>query len=214
MIGPGQVSRLTVELLGPVPVGEVRVTARIARPGRSVELVEVELIAGGRPAARARAWRIRTTAPNLTPSPTTVGDPPALPATPAVFTDPVLNYGFLAAMDWRFVSGSFDETGPARVWARQRVPLIDGEETTGLQRLIALADCGNGLSRLHDFATWWFINVELTVHLHREPVGEWMFAGAVSTLDPSGVGVAETQLSDATGPVGRGAQALLIGRRP
>jgi len=40
------VARATVELLGPVPVGELAVRARVARPGRSVELVEAALFLG------------------------------------------------------------------------------------------------------------------------------------------------------------------------
>jgi hypothetical protein len=50
-------ARATVELLGPVPVADVEVRARVARPGRSVELVEAVLSAGGRDAARIGAWR-------------------------------------------------------------------------------------------------------------------------------------------------------------
>ena len=42
------VVRMTVELLGPVPVGELDLRVRVARPGRSVELLEAALSAGGR----------------------------------------------------------------------------------------------------------------------------------------------------------------------
>src|SRR5262245_26529890 len=50
------IARLTVEILGPVPVGELTVRAQLERPGRSVEMLSAELVADGRPAAVARAW--------------------------------------------------------------------------------------------------------------------------------------------------------------
>ena len=54
-------SRVTFEILGPVPVAEVEVESRVARPGRTVELLEAELRAGGRPVMTARAWRLPAT---------------------------------------------------------------------------------------------------------------------------------------------------------
>ena len=52
------VARTTIEILGPIPVGELQVQARMVRPGRSVELVEAVLSAEGRDVARASAWRV------------------------------------------------------------------------------------------------------------------------------------------------------------
>jgi hypothetical protein len=212
--GAAQVARLTVEILGAVPVAEVTVRAAVARPGRSVELVEADLFAEDRLVLRARAWRIRDAAVDL-PDEAVVppARPPARPPQPTAFADPLWQAGYLRAIEWRFVDGHFERPGPATVWARQRVPLIAGEEPSGLQRLMALADSGNGLSRTLDVADWWFINTELTVHLFRQPVGEWMCVQARTTLGGRGVGLAETVLSDDGGQLGRGAQALLVGPR-
>ena len=212
--GPAHVARLTVEILGPVPVAEVVVRAAVARPGRSVELVEGELLAAGRPVLRARVWRIRSTPVGLpagaVASPVA---PPPRPAAASTFTEPRWQTGYLRAIDWRFVEGHLERPGPAAVWARQRMPLVAGEEPSPLQRTVLLADSGNGLSRLLDMDLWWFINTELTVHLHRPPAGEWIFIRAGATLHEQGFGLAETVLSDGTGQVGRGAQALLVGPR-
>ena len=71
------VARVSVELLGPVPVGELDLRVRVARPGRSVELVEAVLAAGGRDVARAWAWRVLRT--SATPVPDRRPVPPALP---------------------------------------------------------------------------------------------------------------------------------------
>jgi hypothetical protein len=63
-------------------------------------------------------------------------------------------------------------------------------------------------------ARWFSLNTELTVHLHREPVGEWICLDAKTTLSHGGTGIATSILSDLDGPIGVGAQALLIAQRP
>jgi len=53
-----QIGRITVDVLGPIPAGEVTVRAAVERPGRSVTLLAAELAAGGRVVLRALAWRL------------------------------------------------------------------------------------------------------------------------------------------------------------
>ena len=43
-----------------------------------------------------------------------------------------------------------------------------------MQRTVAAADFGNGISRIVDFDTHMFINPDLTVSLSRVPVGDWI----------------------------------------
>ena len=54
-----RVGRVTVEILAPVPLAPLTVSARVVRPGRSVELLEASL-ARARTARsmRARGWRV------------------------------------------------------------------------------------------------------------------------------------------------------------
>lgn len=206
------VARVTVELLGPVPVGEVDLRVRMTRPGRSVELVEAALSAGGRDVARASGWRIRRTA--SAPVPDRRPAPPPLPAARPPLARGAWIGGYLDAVEWRPVRGEgFLTPGPATSWTRLRHPLVAGEDTSPLQRVLAVADSGNGLSSELDLATWHFINPELTVHVHREAVGEWVCLDATTTISPGGVGLATSVLSDAAGPVGVGAQALLVSPR-
>ncbi len=205
------ISRFTCEILGPVPVGEVIVSARVARPGRSVEMVEAVLEGGGRQAATERAWRVlRTPAPAV---PADVPAPPPLPEQAMARTPMGWIDGYLSAIEWRPVQGEFGVPGPATVWARQRYPLVPGEQPSPLQRVLILADSGNGLANELDISHWQFINPELTVHLYREPVGEWICLAAWTTIATEGAGLASSVLSDRNGPVGSGAQALLITRR-
>ena len=49
-----------------------------------------------------------------------------------------------------------------------RYPLLPDEETGPLERVLAVADSGNGVASALDIRRWQFINPELTVHLQRE----------------------------------------------
>lgn len=209
---PAMLARITVEILGPVPLAELTVRASIQRPGRSVELLSAELAAGERPVATARAWRIARSDSSSVAS----GGAKPLP--------PVSNgrdqgrpegwgAGYLDAVEWRVLSGGFNTPGATAVWARQRVPLVAGEDPTPVQRLLTIADSGNGAAARLDPRTWYFINSELTVHLYREPEGEWIGLDADSVLGPQGVGTATSALHDQLGQVGRATQALLVRRR-
>jgi len=205
------VARMTVEILGPVPVGELAVRSRVLRPGRSVELVEAVLSADGRDAARAAAWRVRRTDQEGV-APRHAVPPPLPAATPAELPSGGWVDGYLSAVEWRFVEGRFDVQGPATVWSRLLHPLVPDEEPSPLQRVLAVADSGNGLSSELDLS-WHFINPELTVHLHREAVGDWVCVAAQTAISRGGAGLATTVLSDLDGPVGVGAQSLLVAPR-
>ncbi len=204
------VARVTVEVLGPVPVAEVAVRARVVRPGRSVELVEAVMSAGGRDVARASAWRVRRAEVDV---PSRREPAPPLPEAPQELSWEGAVDGYLSAVEWRLVRGSFGRPGPATAWTRLRHPLVPDEEPSPLQRVLAVADSGNGLSGELDLGTHLFINPELTVHLHREAVGEWVCLDAVTTVSPGGAGLATSVLHDVEGPVGVGAQSLLVAAR-
>jgi acyl-Coa thioesterase superfamily protein/acyl-CoA thioesterase superfamily protein len=203
-------ARLTFEILRPVPVAEVSVAARVVRPGRSVELLEGELSAEGALVMTVRAWRV------LAASAPTVADDGAPPPRPTEATPPPAaldGFGYGNAVELRFATGGWNQPGPATVWTRLRVPLLPGEDPTGLQRVLAVADSGNGVSAVLPLSDWLFINPELSVHLRREPRGEWICLDAATTITEGGAGLASSTLSDDDGVVGQGAQSLLVARR-
>jgi hypothetical protein len=214
---PSIVTRVTVDLLGPVPVAELDLRVEVLRSGRSVELVQAELASGGRVAARATAWRVRRSdleLPQLADDHDNVPgeDVPAMPgaATPL---PPGWGGGYLAAMEWREARGNWGPPGAAAVWGRMRYPLVPDEKPTGLQRVMAIADSGNGISHVLPFESWFFINPDLTVHLAAEPTGEWICLDARTRVDAAGFGLAASRLFDGDRLVARGAQTLYIGPR-
>ena len=120
---------------------------------------------------------------------------------------------YFGAMEWRYARGTFVERGPASVWMRMRMPLVEGEPISPLSRVLSAADSGNGISAELDFRTDLFINTDLTVHLFRMPEGEWVCIDAQTRQDANGIGVAQSVIWDEHRRIGAGAQALLIGSR-
>jgi Thioesterase-like superfamily len=205
------IARFTCEILGAIPVGDLDISAQLTRPGRSVEFLQAVASAGGREVARASAWRVLRTGSGSVPA---RGDtPPTLPGQAAGPPAGGWVDGYVSAIEWRPVRGEFAEPGPATVWARMRYPLVPDEEPGPLERVLAVADSGNGLSGELDIAKWFFINPELTVHLHREAAGEWVCLDAKTTISAGGTGLARSVLSDLDGQIGVAAQALLISPR-
>jgi Thioesterase-like superfamily len=208
-----QVARVTFEIARPVPIAELRVTTRLLRGGRSVELIEAALLAGEAEVMRATALRVRTTELDL---PAGLVPGPRLPGPdagrPAPFFPTGQAVGYHTAMEARFVAGSFQELGPATVWMRMRHPLVPGEPPSPLCRVLVAADSGNGVSAALDYQRWRFINPDLTVYLLRPPTGEWVALEA-ATSAAAGIGLADTALHDEQGPIGRAAQALFVDRR-
>jgi Acyl-CoA thioesterase C-terminal domain/Acyl-CoA thioesterase N-terminal domain len=210
-----QVGRVTFEILRPVPIGPLEVEARVVRPGRRVQLIEATLGDGEQALMRANAWRIRTGSLELPAEATDLGEPPPPPEEggESPFLPTGQEVGYHTAMEWRSLGGGFREPGPAKVWMRQRVPLVAGEEASPLQRTLVIADVGNGISAVLDWRRYLFINVDLTVNLERMPAGEWICVDAVTRPRPTGVGSAESELSDRDGRIGRAIQTLLFAER-
>jgi hypothetical protein len=210
-----RITRLTIDMLGGIPQGTIRTEASVVRPGKRVELIEARLWADDKLAVTATAWRIRVD-PGASAAESTEPDlaPPLPSAQPQRFFDGVSPaWGYGRAIEWRYVSGGFDRTGPSEVWARPRIPLVEGEPTSPAERLMILADSTNGLSVQLPIAEWLSIPPTLSVTLLRPPAAEWMFLRAHTTIGPDGVGIARGQMYDESGYVAETAQPLLVQRR-
>jgi hypothetical protein len=118
--------------------------------------------------------------------------------------------GFWRAVEMRQAKGSWEENGPAAVWFRLRVPVVEGEEPSPLQRVAAAADFGNGISGTLERGAHLFINPDLTIYLHRAAQGEWIGLDAATAVEPYGIGLALGVLHDDTGRIGTSLQSLLI----
>ena len=212
-VQPMLVTRLTVDLMRPVPTKPIELSTRVLREGRRIQVIEGSMEAEGVEVARASALRMR------------LGDVAGLPDHPRRATqagpddlasatwrgDDDGTWFHSHAVEMRFVEGHFYEAGPATAWMRMVLPLVEGEEASPLQRTVALADFGNGLSRVLA-GGWWFINADLTVYLERYPGSEWILLRSRTDIDTAGVGLAQSELFDREGSIGHALQSLFVDR--
>jgi hypothetical protein len=215
-----RIGRVSFEFLRPIPLAPLTLTTRIVRPGRRVQELAAELLAGEETIVRASALRVseipgeaiaaaaealRDASPAL---------PPPAGGKPIRFAlDGGSDASFAAtAMEMRWLSDP-NELGPGRVWMRLRHPLLPGESPSPLARLAATADFSNGISAVLSFDRFVFINADLTIHLQRAPRGEWIGLDARTLLQPGGAATAEGVLHDELGPLGRAFQTLVVQAR-
>ncbi len=200
--------RVAVEFVGPVPVGEVEVTASVVRAARSAALVAVTLSAQSRLCLQGRVWLVaeRDTTMLAAPLSAPVEVPTGLP-------DLGGDFPYHDTIEWQAIRGSMRTIGPGLVWARPRLPLVAGESMRGLERVVLVGDSASGISSALDWDEWSFLNIDLDVHLSRPVQGEWVLIDAVTDLGTSGSALARSTVSDVHGRVGVTAQTLVIAPR-
>lgn len=216
-----RISRVTIDLLEPVPMDQMRVSARVVRPGRRIELLAAALEAPGRdgqwqPVAQGSAWRLATQ-----PTPDVVRRADAAHQLPAEGPTSLEKFhipdvwprgGFVGATDWRVVQPGGEEGAPPIVWIDLVHDLVEGEPITALEQVMATSDTANGVGARLDPEHFSFLNTELTVHLHQPPRGTWFGVEAETSVGPDGIGMSAGVLHSLDGPIGRVAQTLLIER--
>jgi hypothetical protein len=211
--GAFAMARVTVELLRPVPIGEVTVSAGIDVSGRTVQRLRADLSAGG--TVIARAWGVRIARERAE---TPASAPPALDwpdpdgVEPFVFSFFQHEEGYHRGVDLRLAYGSWGAT-PVGFWARTRIPLVEGRDTLPIERLVNLADAQSGMGPPLDPLSYTFLNPDLTAYLAREPRGEWIGFDISAAVGPEGAGLSESAVRDRDGAFGRTAQSLVIRKR-
>jgi hypothetical protein len=217
-VGDGfAVTRLTIELMRPVPLETLAVDVEVPRPGRRVVGIGVSVSAGDLEVEVVRAHAVAIRKADL---PTGEGHesylepgPSSGAELPFAFDDGDAPAFHRSGMEVRFVGGSSRHPGPARAWFRLRRPVVGDEEPTGVQRAAAAADFGNGVSWVLPPDRWLFLNPDLTLHLARPPQGEWIGLDAVTLPSDQGMAMAESSVYDERGRLGRAVQSLLLDRR-
>ena len=211
-----RIARLTLDLVRPVPIAPLEVVTEVTRPGRRVQLVGASVLCEGEEVVRAQALRSRreegeSERQGFAPAPE---PPPDRAPDPVAFDSEMLGGRMFGgdAMEIRLAGGKerWEVPGPAMAWMRLKVPVVAGEETRPVQRAMATADFGNGISSVLDWGRHAFINPDLSVTLGREPQGEWVALDAVTSISDDGTGMSTGELYDTGGRFGASAQALFV----
>ena len=205
--------RLTIELSRPVPHSGFRVEADVTRAGRSVATASARIVdLDGREIAQAHTHHLAPASGPLDVAPLDIPFASFDESHEDRFTVAQARHdrpAFMGGVETRYGPGSGPDGGPTMMWLRT-VPLIEGEKGSGFQRICPLADCGNATSRNGSFDDWAFLNTDLTINAHRQPVGEWFALDSVSIWERDGIGLSDSVLLDVEGRVGRATQTLLI----
>lgn len=211
---PMQVTRLTIDLLRPVPIAPLEIRTEVLREGRKIQVCGVSLLHEGVAVVRATALKVRSCEVSL---PDTLAEEKVQLPGPEAGRTPALVAGrtntFIGGLSLRAVQGDFLQSGPAAIWFHAHRPIVEGEALTPLMRAALTADFCNGTSSVLDINEWTFINADLTLNLARMPVGEWILLDARTWVGPDGAGIAFAKLGDERGYFGRAVQSLVIERR-
>jgi hypothetical protein len=210
-----RVGRLTLDILGAIPVTTVRARAWVERPGSRISIMAAEMLAqrpdgGERAVARVTAWLL---AISDTADAVTVRYPPLVEGDSAPVPHSWADAkGYLETVRWRKQHVPEGKTPVA--WLSPLVPVVDSEPVTDLQRLTMVADSVNGVGAALDPDKFVFMNTDTVVHVHRLPEGNDFGLRARGSIGPDGVGVTTADIFDRQGFIGTVAQTLLVQRRP
>jgi hypothetical protein len=206
-----RMARISYEILGLIPGGEFRIDTTTLRPGRTIELVQAELVAGGRTAIRATGWRMLTS------------DTGAVAAVEdAIIPGPdeckpydgsaVWPGGYIRSLEMRVAEGH--RPGAGKVWLRTGHPLTDRADSADFARLMGMVDTANGIAARVPPGkdSYAFPNLDLQIHMYRRPEGEWLGLDNAVSFGTDGIGLTSTVLHDCQGPFGRAEQILTLRR--
>ncbi|KAD3720565.1 thioesterase family protein [Arthrobacter yangruifuii] len=204
-----RMARISYDIFGLIPRTAFEVKTSVLRPGRTIELVQAEMVAGGRTAVRATAWRlargstaeVSAVEEDPMPGPAEAGTHEGMTAWPGAFIE---------SLEKRALPGL--RPGRGRAWLRTPHEMVEGMPTSDLVRLVGMVDTANGIStRVPPGGdSYIFPNVDLQLHLHRDPRGEWLGLDTRVTFGTDGIGLTSAVLHDIHGPFGRSEQILTV----
>ncbi|GGR41771.1 hypothetical protein J2S40_001671 [Nocardioides luteus] len=201
-----QVSRMSYDILGTIPIEPVSVEVSVLRPGRTIELVEARACHGGRPVVLLRAW-LTADYPTDQIDGTRHQPMPPVEDVPAWDMTSLWPGGFIASVEVRR-----EDLGPgrARSWVRTPHPIVADEPVSRLSQVAGLLDITNGVAVRVDPEKVSFPNLDLTAHLFRTPEEGWLGLDTTVSFGPTGAGVTTTVLHDERGVFGVSTQILTV----
>ena len=176
------------------------------RDGRQMQMVQVELIAAGRAVARAQALRVRE-------ADTPRGETPVgYPGPDAFAPNPQQTLGVLRHVDHRVLAGRDRQAGPGALWVKFGYEVIGGTALSPLARAALASDYVAGRGNMLGADPYSWPNLDISLFLMREPVGEWVLIEASTESDGNGTAISSGRLADAQGTFARSHQVIFVER--
>jgi hypothetical protein len=203
-------TRLTVDLYRMPPAAPFEIRTRVLREGRSLRLVEGELVAEGKSHVHATLLFLRAGEP---PAREVWSRPPWDAPPPSELPDAGTDWTLSGRWLIKPISG-FRTPGPRRAWTRETRELVGGIPHTPFSRVAAAADLASPFAHSHREGGLDYINTDMTLYCHRPMVGEWVGFETADHGATAGVAAGACFLHDETGPIGFGACAALHKTHP
>lgn len=202
-----RIGRISLDILGLIPAGEFSVITKVIRAGKTIELIESEMHAQGKTCIVARTWRMLTQNSQRVKG---LVDQQVLGPDSAPLWEGIRQWpgGYIQSLEARSHERNF---GKGIVWLSTSHEMVDGEPTTDFVRLMGMVDTANGVVPRQAWPfTWGFPNLDLQIHLHRLPQGQWLGLETMQQYGDDGVGLTSSVLHDIYGPFGRSEQILTL----
>lgn len=205
-------TRLTLDLIRPIPIAGFRIDVEMQREGRKVATAAATLsdlnskvCVTGTALLIAPAEEREMPTPPVTPLKIADAAPGPFPIQEPVHDLPAFGH----FVDIRYPAGEDNTPGPTSMWLKTGA-LIEGEIPSSFQRLCPLADSGNAVSRNAELQEVGFINPDLTIVAHRQTTADWLLTETISHWRPNGIGLAEARISDDDGPIATALQSVIL----
>lgn len=213
------VTRVTMDLMRPVPKAPLAVQSQVARDGSRLKVIEVEVSHNGKPVCRASASLAK--AQNIA-LPDYAPRPHAAPAGP----DGLPQFSIQDMLDAKGLDipkglhtrvevrsqRLWEEQGRNTSWLRLPLTVLPGEAVTPFTRVCMVSDLGNGVAQLNLGNAAGMINSDVTLALFRLPAGEWLCFDSEAQVQPTGTGVVHSTLYDVNGSFGYVVQSVMVNR--
>ncbi|MDD2944431.1 thioesterase family protein [Acinetobacter haemolyticus] len=202
-----RIGRIGLDILGLIPAGEFSITTKVIRPGKTIELIESEMQAQGKSCIVARTWRMMTQNSQVVKS---LEDAQVAGPDHASIWEGIRQWpgGYIESIEAR---SHERRAGKGVVWLRTQHDMVEAEPTSDFVRLMGMVDTANGVVPRQEVPfSWGFPNLDLQIHLHRLPQGQWLGLETVQQYGEDGIGLTSSVLHDLSGPFGRSEQILTL----
>jgi len=185
--------RLTVDMPRAVPAEELELTATVLREGRRVVVAEASVSAQGKTFAWARglllrsssepAYEVRQEQPSI--SALSGASPIEMPAEPIHHANSI----------------ELRRADHGAVWVGVDIALVEGMPLDPVERAAIASDWANPAANFGPDGIG-YINPDITLYLHRPPMGTWLGVGPSARGSTTGLAVSDCPIADAVGVVG------------
>lgn len=210
-LAPMSLTRLTVDFVRPVPVGQrLEIEQLVVREGKKIQVVDAVVRSVAAEHVRARALRVREedlAGTDGLPRSTSEHDPAAALPPPEALAGVDEREGvadFLRfGAELRRTTEPIDATGSHAAWVRLRVPVVAGEAVRATSRVALPMDCVNLIGVQGFRGSVSAVNADVSAHVFRPPTSEWVaMVGSTRFEHRLGHGISMATLSDEDGVFG------------